>query len=107
MFDMSSSERDSVRSVAKSLGLRPVGMVMLHFGRGSRDEKSTWCSSAKREFSIVSLLTWRILESEIVRLIMYYKKITRTPTLECTLEYYEKYGSISRQAKIDVKYTYY
>ena len=56
MFDMSSSERDSVRSVAKSLGLRPVGMVMLHFGRGSRDEKSTWCSSAKREnFNRVSI----------------------------------------------------
>ena len=55
MFDMSSSERDSVRSVAKSLGLRPVGMVMLHFGRGSRDEKSTWCSSAR-----VGL--WRSLE---------------------------------------------
>ena len=54
-----------------------------------KSETCTWCSSAKREnFNRVSISNYHENITTIIN--SYYKEITRTPTLECTLECYEK-----------------
>ena len=54
-------------------------------GKKIRGRSRTWCSSSKREnFNRVSISHYRENFTAILN-----KEITRTPTLECTLECYE------------------